>query len=209
MVPFFKAHTVLEMRYTQQQLTAAIVSEGLRPVLVQLGCGLPERLIALIRRCWDSNPVFRPSFNDIIKELDEIMKDVIKTQGVDKSFEVLSSTLSSQYQDGLNNLPYFHEDLNWFTQGELSSKKAHDEIKNTKLWPSSFHEPLQYCPTLSWGSFATCGRREKMEDTHFLLPQMCNEKDIHVFGIFDGHRGTDHIHCFISLYAKRVQFLYV
>lgn len=29
-----------------------------------------------------------------------------------------------------------------------------------------------------------------MEDRHFLLPQMCNEKDIHFFGIFDGHRGS-------------------
>ncbi|KAI7991369.1 Protein kinase and PP2C-like domain-containing protein [Camellia lanceoleosa] len=27
-----------------------------------------------------------------------------------------------------------------------------------------------------------------MEDTHFLMPHMCGEKDIHVFGIFDGHR---------------------
>ena len=29
-----------------------------------------------------------------------------------------------------------------------------------------------------------------MEDTHFLMPHMCGEKDIHVFGIFDGHRGA-------------------
>lgn len=185
-----QAHTVLEMRYTQQQLTTAVVSEGLRPVLAQLRCGLPESLIALVQRCWDSNPVFRPSFKDITKELDEILKDVIKTQGVEKSFLVRSSSLSSQYYDGMNSLPYFQNDLNWFTQGELSSKKAHDGIKNTKLWPISLHEPLPYRPTLSWGSFATCGRREKMEDTHFLLPQMCDEKDIHVFGIFDGHRGA-------------------
>ncbi|KAI8000930.1 Protein kinase and PP2C-like domain-containing protein [Camellia lanceoleosa] len=29
-----------------------------------------------------------------------------------------------------------------------------------------------------------------MEDTHFLMPHMCGEKDVHVFGIFDGHRGA-------------------
>lgn len=29
-----------------------------------------------------------------------------------------------------------------------------------------------------------------MEDTHFLMPNMFNEEDIHVFGIFDGHRGA-------------------
>ncbi|XP_020579904.1 protein kinase and PP2C-like domain-containing protein isoform X2 [Phalaenopsis equestris] len=184
-----QAHTVLEMNYTEQQLIAAVVSEGLRPVLVQFRSGLPASLMALIQRCWDSNPVFRPSFNDITKELDEIMKDAMKV-GWAKPFEVLSSSLSSQYQSGLNSLPKFEENLNWFTQGELSSKKSQDEIKNMKLWPSSLDEPLQYRPTVSWGSFGACGRREKMEDTHFLLPQMWNEKDIHLFGIFDGHRGA-------------------
>lgn len=29
-----------------------------------------------------------------------------------------------------------------------------------------------------------------MEDTHFLLPQFCSDKDVYVFGIFDGHRGA-------------------
>ncbi|PKU66529.1 protein kinase and PP2C-like domain-containing protein isoform X1 [Dendrobium catenatum] len=184
-----QAHTVLEMSYTEQQLTAAVVSEGLRPALVQSKPRLPTSLVALIQRCWDSNPVFRPSFYEITKELDDIMKDVIKT-GVEKHSEVLSSSLRSQYRNGLNSLPCFQEELNWFDQGELTSKEAHDGNKIMKLWPSSLHEPLQYQPTLSWGSFAACGRREKMEDTHFLLPQMCNEKDIHVFGICDGHRGA-------------------
>ncbi|KAL7225149.1 hypothetical protein ACSBR1_020516 [Camellia fascicularis] len=53
-----------------------------------------------------------------------------------------------------------------------------------------FTDPSAYHPVLSWGSFGTCGRRETMEDTHFLMPHMCGEKDIHVFGIFDGHRGA-------------------
>lgn len=29
-----------------------------------------------------------------------------------------------------------------------------------------------------------------MEDTHFILPHVFNEKDVYAFGIFDGHRGA-------------------
>ncbi|KAK8959993.1 Protein kinase and PP2C-like domain-containing protein [Platanthera guangdongensis] len=182
-----QAHTVLEMSYTEQKLTAAIASEGLRPILAQ--SGIPASLVALIQRSWDSTPALRPSFNEIAKELEEIMKDFIK-ENVNKSLELLSSSQSSQYQSSPNVLPHFQEDFDWFTQGDLASKRIHDGFANMKLWPSFLHESQHYRPTLSWGSFATCGRRENMEDTHFLLPQMCNEKDIHVFGIFDGHRGS-------------------
>jgi serine/threonine protein phosphatase PrpC len=28
-----------------------------------------------------------------------------------------------------------------------------------------------------------------MEDTHFMLPHVSEEKDVFAFGIFDGHRG--------------------
>ncbi|XP_027155878.1 protein kinase and PP2C-like domain-containing protein isoform X3 [Coffea eugenioides] len=96
-----QAHTVLEMNYTEQKLTAAVVSEGLRPVLASSKLGASASVLSLIERCWDADP----------------------------------------------------------------------EI-------------------VSWGSFATCGRRETMEDRHFLMPHLCDEKDIHAFGIFDGHRGA-------------------
>ncbi|XP_027173424.1 protein kinase and PP2C-like domain-containing protein isoform X2 [Coffea eugenioides] len=89
------------MNYTEQKLTAAVVSEGLRPVLASSKLGASASVLSLIERCWDADP----------------------------------------------------------------------EI-------------------VSWGSFATCGRRETMEDRHFLMPHLCDEKDIHAFGIFDGHRGA-------------------
>ncbi|PKA61467.1 Protein kinase and PP2C-like domain-containing protein [Apostasia shenzhenica] len=160
-----QACTVLEMSYTEQQLTTAVVSEGLRPVLPQSRFGHPSSLLALIQKCWESDPVLRPSFDDIVEQLEKIMTNVLKTQR-------------------------FQEDLNWFTQGELTSNSALDGRVDFKLWPCALHRSSQYIPTLSWGSFATCGRREKMEDAHFLLPQMCNNKDVHMFGIFDGHRGA-------------------
>ena len=59
-----------------------------------------------------------------------------------------------------------------------------------RMWNDPLTDQSAYYPVLSWGSFATCGRSETMEDTHFLMPHMCSEKDNHVFGIFDGHRGA-------------------
>ncbi|KAJ6756544.1 PROTEIN PHOSPHATASE 2C [Salix purpurea] len=107
-----QAHTVLEMNYTEQQLTASVVSGKLRPALAGLGSG---------RNSIKGSPV------------------------VDSSL---------------------------------------------RIWLNCSNVGLVYHPKLSWGSFATCGKRETMEDTHFLMPHMCNEKDIHAFGIFDGHRGA-------------------
>lgn len=175
-----QAHTVLEMSYTEQQLTAAVVSEGLRPALADPESGAPPNLLSLIQRCWDSDPRNRPSFDDIAKELERISEHVnIVTEHKSVLVEPASSSLG--YQMG---------SINWFTQGSNVSKRtSHETTSGVSMWLGSPNS-VAYLPLLSWGSFATCGRREAMEDTHFLTPNMCNEKDIHLFGIFDGHRGA-------------------
>ncbi|XP_072994595.1 protein kinase and PP2C-like domain-containing protein [Typha latifolia] len=179
-----QAHTVLEMTYTEQQLTAAVVSEGLRPVLAHPDCGAPSSLLSLIQRCWDPNPLTRPSFEDIVEQLDTIAKQVRKDSGL-----LLSSSLN-QCQNGMMDSHHYQESLNWSNQGEQLAMNVNAVTSHMALWPSSSNGSSHYHPTLCWGSFATCGRRETMEDTHFMLPQMCNEKDVHAFGIFDGHRGA-------------------
>ncbi|KAH7658356.1 Protein-serine/threonine phosphatase protein [Dioscorea alata] len=186
-----QAHTVLEMSYTEQQLTAAITSQGLRPVLVQPEAGVPPALVSLVQKCWAPNPSERPSFDTIVEELDAIMKDVVKTENMETYDALPSFNSLDHYKNGIKDIPRFEENLNWMSQGEQLAKNISNmENSNLRLWSTSQSEPLHYQPTLSCGSFATCGRRETMEDTHFLLPQMCNEKDIHAFGIFDGHRGS-------------------
>lgn len=174
---------MLEMSYTEQQLTAAVVSSGLRPALANPESGAPPSLLSLIERSWDQNPLNRPSFDDIVKELYSLMKhrDI-------SSLPLF--TPNDQCQDSNDDLKYIQEDLNWLSRGEEVAKKALAEKSNITSWSSSVHDSLQYKPVLSWGSFATCGRREKMEDAHFMLPHLCNEKDVHAFGIFDGHRGA-------------------
>ncbi|KAI3849486.1 hypothetical protein MKW92_040654 [Papaver armeniacum] len=185
-----QAHTVLEMNYSEQQLTAAVVSQGLRPVLAGSESGAPDSLAKLIQRCWDADPFNRPSFDDIIAELDPIMKHVCEEQE-GKVFQEPSGLLTDLSSDVISNLQSYQEAVNWYVQGEQLSKDASSATdSNPRIWHDSSNGAAPYNPTLSSGSFATCGRRESMEDTHFLMPSMCRQKDVHLFGIFDGHRGA-------------------
>ncbi|XP_024031130.1 protein kinase and PP2C-like domain-containing protein isoform X2 [Morus notabilis] len=184
-----QAHTVLEMNYTEQQLTAAVVSDGLRPVLAGPESGAPSTLLSLVQRCWDANPQNRPAFNDIVDELSSILEHRQTAQGLAVTGG-LPTSLGDQYIDVSNNLKPFHEAVNWSTQGEYSARRTCAADSGLMTWLDSSDDSLTYRPVLSWGSFATCGRRETMEDTHFLSPHMGIEKDILFFGIFDGHRGA-------------------
>ncbi|XP_058003174.1 protein kinase and PP2C-like domain-containing protein isoform X2 [Hevea brasiliensis] len=186
-----QAYTVLEMNYTEQQLTAAVVSCKLRPVLAGPESGASTSMLTLIQRCWDENPQNRPSFSDIILEICPILEH--RKKSMEENFAPGASSILEveQFIDGANNLQTFLESVNWSTQGKQLSKKASLAVNShMNNWLDSLNEPLAYHPVLSLGSFATCGRRETMEDAHFLMPHMCNEKDIHAFGIFDGHRGA-------------------
>lgn len=186
---------MLEMNYTEQQLTAAVVAEGLRPKLVELETGAPPNLLKLINKCWDSNPLLRLSMGDVVKELQTIMLICKKEASIDnlsRSFNDTKDVFDKKVSNPGKSveLQNFQEDLNWFSQGERKSNIIdHVVSQKYEMWPQSLHEHPIYKPKLACGSFATCGRRESMEDTHFLLPEFCKEKDIHVFGIFDGHRG--------------------
>ncbi|XP_022899647.1 protein kinase and PP2C-like domain-containing protein [Olea europaea var. sylvestris] len=182
-----QAHTVLEMNYTEQQLTAAVVSEGLRPVLAGLESGASASLLSLIQRCWDADPENRPSFADIVVELALILESEDRVKEGEAGF---SESLVSHENLDIANMQSYQESINWFTHGKDFSERTSLPSNAASTWIDSPNDPSSYHPVLSWGSFSTCGRRETMEDTHFLIPQMCNQKNIHLFGIFDGHRGA-------------------
>ncbi|KAK2980946.1 hypothetical protein RJ640_025095 [Escallonia rubra] len=115
-----QAHTVLEMNYTEQRLTAAVVSEGLRPLLAGLESGTPARLLSLIQRCWDMNPNNRPSFQDIVVELDLIVENNGTTKLEKKAFAEHSTSPSGQNK---MNFRAYQESINWLTLGEDFPKK--------------------------------------------------------------------------------------
>lgn len=172
-----QAHTVLEMTYTEQQLTAKVVSEGLRPVIVRSESGYPPSLITLIKQCWDPDLSSRPSFREIVEELVVLQKQ----------FKLISA--GKHGQSVTIEVNRYQEDVNWYKQGEQLGKKLEMDNRNGEAFNWSNSSAVAYRPTLSWGSFSTCGRRETMEDAHFMMPRMCGYHDVHAFGIFDGHRG--------------------
>lgn len=187
-----QAHTVLEMTYTEQQLTAAITSEGLRPVLAGPESGLPSSLLSLIQLCWDGNPAQRPSFDFLVKSLELIIvqykQEVLENKNRDGT-SILDANQPCPTPVSCNDQNQV--DINWSLQGAINAEKRQSDDQFTvKKWLKPLAEQAVYHPTLSWGSFATCGRRETMEDTHFLLPHLGNEKHVFAFGIFDGHRGA-------------------
>ncbi|KAL6208942.1 hypothetical protein ACLB2K_019885 [Fragaria x ananassa] len=185
-----QAHTVLEMNYTEQKLTATVVSEGLRPSLASPESGVPSTLVSLIERCWDATVQNRPSFDDIVAELGTILEHRKRIKEPAIAYGEAHDSVGDQCADAANNLHVYQEGVDWYSRAENFTKIAHATKSGTTVWLNASNDPLAYRPVLSWGSFATCGRRESMEDTHFLLPHMGNEEDIHFFGIFDGHRGA-------------------
>lgn len=179
-----QAHTVLEMNYTEQQLTAAVVSEGLRPVLADLQSGAPASLLSLIEGCWDKDPENRPSLDDIVMKLDSILEHEVGRICMEKASG--EAFISSNDVDAAHFQSY-QENVSWSSQGKDFLEKVPTALA-ASTWLDSSDDHI-YSPVLSWGSFATCGRRETMEDRHFFMPQLCDEKDIHIFAVFDGHRG--------------------
>ncbi|GER52558.1 protein kinase [Striga asiatica] len=180
-----QAHTVLEMNYTEQQLTAAVVSEELRPVLASKRTGASIAFLSLIKRCWDSNPQIRPSFDDIVSELHLMSecreKEENSTESV-RSHDHLDKTETRSYEPTPN----------WLDKGRNFPDNLHLSLSPENVGPKWLSSnDGSYCPMLSYGSFSTCGRRETMEDTHFMIPKFCNQSDVYFFGILDGHRGAE------------------
>lgn len=59
-------HTVLEMGYGVQELTAAVAAEGLRPIVP---AEVPAMLTRLLGECWNANPAHRPSMAEVVERV--------------------------------------------------------------------------------------------------------------------------------------------
>ncbi|CAK9176643.1 unnamed protein product, partial [Ilex paraguariensis] len=170
-----QAHTVLEMNYTAQQLTAAVVSEGLRPILADLELGAPASLLPLIQRCWDGNPLKRPSFDDIMVALDSILETRNRVKDEEK---VLPEPSLSPGDKDTANRRIFQESINWFSQGEYFSKRVSPAPgSGVRIGFDSSNDPLAYCPVLSWVPSLLVGGGNLWR-THTSLCRICAMKRI-------------------------------
>lgn len=173
------------MNYSEQQLSAAVTSDGLRPVLAGSELGTPPGLGSLIEQCWNGNPTNRPSFNYIVDTLNQIIADSsLENPKSGKVSPVVSET------DTLDYTQQTKTDVDWAARvvEEITSTAAR-HLSTSPVWLSSEEEVSGYLPVLSIGSFATKGARQTMEDTLFLIPHLGGAQHVSAFGVFDGHRG--------------------
>lgn len=179
-----QAHTVLEMNYTEQQLTAAITS-GLRPVLAGPECGIPSDLSSLIEKCWNGDPTLRPSFPEIVMKLQDILaswKPEIQCDNEREMVDSLDLSLDASSQRNSIN-------LSWSKENSYYEQRIPPDLGSK--WRMFSDSQKSYTPTLSWGYFTTRGGRDTMEDTYFLCPQLGGVNHIYLFGVLDGHRGSE------------------
>ncbi|XP_068309311.1 protein kinase and PP2C-like domain-containing protein [Pyrus communis] len=123
------------MNYKEQQLTAAVVSDGLRPVLADPESRVPSTLLSLILRCWDANSQNMPSFDVIVTKLAIILEQGKKRKEPDISFHDSLNSLGNQPRDVANNLEAYQEGINWFTEGEIPSKEL---VNLSMVWKCGF-----------------------------------------------------------------------
>ncbi|KAK1380987.1 hypothetical protein POM88_027731 [Heracleum sosnowskyi] len=122
------AHTVLEMNYTEQQLTAAVASEGLRPVLAGHESGVPQRILSMIERCWDTNPQNRPSFDEIVIVLDSILAKNVSKVLEEEKIPPVTSLISPAPETTI--LRPYQESVNWFSQVRTETAR---NCRNTQV----------------------------------------------------------------------------
>lgn len=194
-----QAHTVLEMNYSEQQLSAAVTSQGLRPVLAGPESGTPSALSSLIEICWHGDLAKRPSFDYIVESLDMITAKLFsEKKSVEKSTgEVdVATTLSNGESNGLESVLNYTQqkrtDVDWASRAvEGLSSSVPEQSSSSLGWLNQTTDNASYLPVLSVGSFSTKGARQTMEDTNFLKFQLGGALNVHAFGVFDGHRGPE------------------
>lgn len=193
-----QAHTVLEMNYSEQQLSSAVTSEGLRPVLAGPESGTPVELSTLIEQSWHGDPAKRPSFDYIVESLRETTAKLFSEKKladtlVEKPDVSISSNIDKNgLEEVLNYTQQKRTDVNWASRAvEGLGSTFMEQSPSPPGWLNQASEDTSYVPVLSMGSFATKGARQTMEDTNFLKFQLGGTANVHAFGVFDGHRGPE------------------
>ncbi len=176
-LPAPELHTVLETRFNQLQLRSAIVSNGLRP---QLARSVPPRFARLIQACWHADPSARPQISDVAKELDAISgfgEEYLRQFGAAADDPVddelahrtnrrlsIDTPLVDEFVASANNIP----------------KPRWRAPPNTG-----------YTPCVKAALSSTSGGRgeDRMEDRSVVARPLAPFKDMHLFGVFDGHGG--------------------
>lgn len=169
-----KAHTILDMGYGRQELAAAVVGEGLRPILAD---DLPEGLPVLLTACWSAEPSERPTAAALAAELRRLQGN----NGKDCNTSVIQSLLN------MNSNPRTTEmELGMKADANATLKSGSDGTATNGIQPLAGNTSQPHSraaarwQSLPWahrarqvvaGVFETAGARgeDRMEDRHLLL----------------------------------------
>lgn len=189
-MPVPELHTVLETRFNEVRLRAAIVKNHLRPVLAR---GVPNEFKNLIQRCWHPDPVERPSFPEIVR----ILKDIL-ARGPQYLSQFSGSTLDID-----NQLVGASKGMTIDDSNPLFDEiKAHNLAPRKPIWEYTRTKSPTHAMDVDTGNASlivtaalssTCGERgeDRMEDRSIVIPQIAGLQNTHLFGVFDGHGGQE------------------
>ena len=200
-----KAHTILEMGYGRQELAAAVVSEGLRPILSE---STPAAVADILGRGWHAQPHARLSFDEATVRLDAILEDVRRHVPA-KQGEGDGSVGSEE--GSMARFVHQHsrhderESAHGTTDADTMVRESDSYLISSWLVEAtsaaaSSRSGIDFVPEVSSGRFITAGMRgeDKMEDAviveeNFSFSQTsvsASQLPLHLFGVFDGHRGA-------------------
>lgn len=175
---------MLEMNYSEQQLSTAVTSQGLRPVLAS------GAFSSLIERCWHGDPASRPSFDEVVNHLNEITLSLPSYPSITPEDASFVSTNTNE--EVLSYSQQKRTDVSWASRAVQGLGSSEESVSR---WVMKQNE--SYAPVLTVGSFATKGARQTMEDTLFLRSNVGDDAGVHAFGVFDGHRGMASVVIFV------------
>lgn len=182
-----KAHTILDMGYGRQELAAAVVGEGLRPLQP---AGLPPALALLLDRCWAADPHERPSFVQIADELRHIQAKLEAEQ--QQTWQGSSAQAGQQQRN--HNVAAASLPKGLPIASDSNSAAAEDDSRPTwhsPVWAASPAAATHVHVQVSAGAYATAGLRgeDAMEDRHIVSTGLAPDGQGTLLAVFDGHRG--------------------
>jgi len=170
-LPVPELHTVLETRFNEVTLRAAITRDHLRPVLA---LDTPPEFHQLVTACWHPDPAARPSFDSVVAALESL---AARGDDFHAQFRAAASTVPERAAAPVN-----HQ-----LAAEMVTAAARPPLPPVWQAPTA----AAYLPAVSAGVAATSGKRgeDRMEDRHVMVEKLGGLADHHLFAVLDGHGG--------------------
>jgi protein phosphatase 1L len=189
-LPVPELHTVLESRFNDVTLRRAITKDHLRPVLAN---NVPSGFAELITTAWAAEPESRPTFKDIVFQLEALVAKGEEYNGQYPAAAGASHSPGANSKIDAGGRPAD----SYVVNVELASIRQANSPPLPSwsvdgLWVQKVGATVPaYLPTVSGAVSSTCGGRgeDRMEDTAIVQQCMAGVPHAHFFAVFDGHGG--------------------